>query len=97
MGGLYGWLGVVPGIFLKELINHATPKYPDTSENPSKLAVILRIYKTPLRHTGFIHPSLLMVQWLILRDNQNRQGDGEPCDAPLTETAGCSNRDDTQW
>jgi len=25
------------------------------------------------------------------------KGDGKPCDAPLTETSGCSNRDNTQW
>ena len=25
------------------------------------------------------------------------QGDGEPCDSPLTETAGCDDRDTLQW
>ena len=25
------------------------------------------------------------------------QGDGEACHAPLTETAGCENRDDLRW
>ncbi|CAE7338398.1 unnamed protein product [Symbiodinium natans] len=25
------------------------------------------------------------------------EGDGEPCDAPLTETAGCADRDSLQW
>ena len=25
------------------------------------------------------------------------QGDGKPCDAPLTETAGCEGRDELQW
>ena len=32
-----------------------------------------------------------------LTKHMQPQGDGEPCDAPLTETAGCDDRDTLQW